>query len=55
MNLKSLYEGYWEVVYGYPNALLQPKKKKRLSFLIEPNDRQRFINWMHGNSQKRKK
>lgn len=54
MKLNLLYE-YWEPIAGHPGKLgeldSRTKKKKRLSFLIHPEDRERFLKW---SSKKRK-
>jgi hypothetical protein len=48
MKLIKLLAEYWEVIGNYPNAILKPKKKKRLSFLTHPEDREKFLKWSNG-------
>lgn len=46
MKLQYILEaGHWEVAPGnYPNSIAK-QKKGRMSFLVHPSDRERFINW----------
>lgn len=50
MKLKLLHEDYWEPIGDHPGQLgkldSRTKKKKRKSFLINPNDRERFMKHM---------
>lgn len=53
MKLSALYEdGHWTIPGGMPYDIRKTKKKKRdMSFLKEPGDRDRFLGW----SRKKKK
>lgn len=46
MELRLLYE-YWEPIAGHPGKLgeldSRTKKRKRLSFLVHPEDREKFF------------
>ncbi len=55
MKLSIIEQGHWEVVPNYPNATIKSKSKKRLSFLVDPSDRDRFINWSKGKKDHGKK
>jgi len=60
MKLRLIAEiGHWDLAPGkYPNSMLKdkPKKPKRHSFLLDPSDREKFIEWSkdenHGNNDK---
>lgn len=44
MKLISIIEGHWEVPpMDYPNSLAPTKKRGRLSFLVNPDDRDNFF------------
>jgi len=55
MRLSLLYEqGHWEPLSGHPGKLGTDKRKrrtKRISFLVNPSDRERFLNWASGNAK----
>lgn len=57
MKLSIIEQGHWTVVPNYPNSLVKSKKKERLSFLLDPSDRDKFIRWSKGkpNAIKKKK
>lgn len=57
MKLRLLEQGHWRIVPNYPNSIVQTKSKERLSFLLDPSDRDKFINWSKGkrNGKKRDK
>ncbi len=51
MKLKSLHEAYWEPISGHPGKLGErdkrsKKNKKKMSFLVHPADRERFMKHM---------
>lgn len=53
MRLNLLYEDHWEPIAGHPGKMgnkdpRAKKNKKRPSFLLYPNDRERFVKWMNG-------
>lgn len=49
INNVKLLEGHWAVAPGkYPNSIVKGKKvkkAKRHSFLVDPDDRGRFLKW----------
>lgn len=55
MKLTTLHE-YWSVT---PAPYIDPKNKAKIkddySFLIQPSDRERIVNWGHKKSRKKKK
>tara|TARA_R110000751_G_scaffold112718_4_gene211718 strand:+ start:5988 stop:6167 length:180 start_codon:yes stop_codon:yes gene_type:complete len=52
INNIELCEGHWVVAAGnYPNSIVKGKKvkkAKRNSFLVDPDDRKRFLKWSKG-------
>lgn len=57
MKLSIIEQGHWTVVPNYPGSMINKKSKERLSFLLDPSDRDKFINWSKGkkNAKKNKK
>lgn len=55
MKLSIIEQGHWTVVPNYPNSLIKKKSKERLSFLLDPSDRDRFTKWSKGKSNANKK
>lgn len=54
MKLVLLHEGHWMPISGYPNSIVKTKKKKRqMSFLTHPEDREKFLKWSSGKKKKR--
>ncbi len=42
--INILEQGHWEVAkIDYPNSLAPSKEKERISFLVNPKDRDRFF------------
>jgi hypothetical protein len=52
MRLRLMYEEHWEPISNHPGKLgdtdKRAKKNKRLSFLVHPSDRIRFVKWSSG-------
>lgn len=55
MKLRIIEQGHWTVVPNYPNSIIKKDSKERLSFLLDPSDRDSFLNWSKGSKKNGKK
>lgn len=55
MKLSIIEQGHWVVVPNYPNSMVKNVPKERLSFLLDPSDRDNFLNWSKGKKKNGKK
>ena len=56
MKLNHISEGHWKVIAGYPNSIVGDEgDDERLSFMVDPKQRDEYIKKMGLSNKKEKK
>ena len=57
MKLNRISEGHWKVIAGYPNSIVGDDEgdDERLSFMVDPKQRDEYIKKMGLSNKKEKK